>query len=417
LLTLKAADALAAADIIFHDDLVGRDCFNGCTAERVNVGKRKGNHTMPQESINELLYNEAVRGKRVVRLKGGDPFIFGRGGEEVRYLRERHVAVEVIPGITAAQAVAAESLVPLTERGIADSFTLVSAHGAPGTPARAKTVAVYMGASAKAGAAQRLTAEGFDTDAPVLLVRGASTAGASSTVVPLGKLQEDATPSPLCMVAGEGVRAYSAPRRILYTGIDPFACSFDGKVVHYPLISIEPADNLSSVDLDRYTGVIFTSRNAVRHFFRAAAPGSRELLAIGAATAAEIVRYGYRAAAVADPPDSDALVKLVDGRDHEGRWLYPCSQRSENVLHHHPRIDAVTIYRTVFVDQPTVDLTLFDAVVFSSPSTVESFFRMYTAIPSGCAVYVFGQVTSRKAIEHGISPEVIITALPGGNHE
>jgi precorrin-6B methylase 1 len=121
LMTLKAEQVLRRADVIFYDSLIDSSVLARYSAQTVHVGKRKGNHTQRQDTINELLYAAARRGDIVVRLKGGDPLIFGRGGEEAEYLRRHLVPVEIIPGISAANAAAAAACVPLTKRGISRS--------------------------------------------------------------------------------------------------------------------------------------------------------------------------------------------------------------------------------------------------------------------------------------------------------
>jgi len=186
LLTRKAERLLAAADIVFHDALVGpgilslvrEDC------ERVSVGKRSGRHSKSQESINALLVAAARSGKRVVRLKGGDPSIFGRSAEEIDHCRQHGIAVHICPGITAASAGAASGLVSLTLRGQARKLVSVTAHSC-GDDAAAEhdwaalmqggtTLAIYMGRAAAGRIARELLASGCGADMPVMLVANAS---------------------------------------------------------------------------------------------------------------------------------------------------------------------------------------------------------------------------------------------------
>ena len=130
LLTIKAKRVIEQADVVVYDALVGRsvmDLIPG-SAERIYVGKRAGHHSMPQEKINELLLSSAERGKRVVRLKGGDPFLFGRGGEELELLKEHQIPFEVVPGVTSALAVPAYFGIPVTHRDLASSVHIVTGH-------------------------------------------------------------------------------------------------------------------------------------------------------------------------------------------------------------------------------------------------------------------------------------------------
>ncbi len=180
LLTLRALRLLQDADVIVHDRLVGEGVLELARrdAERVFVGKARGHHSMSQDAINALLAARARAGQRVVRLKGGDPFIFGRGGEEVEHLRARGIAVEVVPGITAATGCAAVAGLPLTHRDVAQSVTFVTAHARDGEPQldwRAlatprQTLVVYMGVAVADRLAARLIEHGLSADTPVAVI-------------------------------------------------------------------------------------------------------------------------------------------------------------------------------------------------------------------------------------------------------
>jgi uroporphyrin-III C-methyltransferase len=185
LLTVKALKALSRADVVVHDGLVSEAILDLAPAgtRRIAVAKRKSRHSYAQEDINRLLIAFARAGLEVVRLKGGDPFIFGRGGEELQACRAAGVEVEVIPGVTAALAASAGAGAPLTHRGAAQAVTFVTAHGAGGeTPdldwtalARAnQTVVIYMGATRAGEIADRLIAAGREPATPVLITENAS---------------------------------------------------------------------------------------------------------------------------------------------------------------------------------------------------------------------------------------------------
>ena len=182
LLTLRAARLLREADVIVHDRLVSPEVLDLARrdARRIDVGKQRNHHPVPQEAIEALLVEEAQKGQRVVRLKGGDPFIFGRGGEEITALRAAGLRVEVTPGISAALAAAASSQIPLTHRGLASSLTLASGVGRRGGPApdlRALvegTGALYMSVDAAPRIQAQLLALGRTGATPVALVENAS---------------------------------------------------------------------------------------------------------------------------------------------------------------------------------------------------------------------------------------------------
>jgi len=184
LLTLKAARVIAAADVIVHDGLVSGEILDMAPARArlINVAKRKSRHTLPQDDINHLIVSLALQGLTVVRLKGGDPFIFGRGGEELTACREAGVDCQVVPGVTAALAAGALAGAPLTHRSMAQSVTFVTGHAAHDEPdldwpslARGnQTVVIYMGLSTAGVIAERLLNAGRDAATPVLVVINAS---------------------------------------------------------------------------------------------------------------------------------------------------------------------------------------------------------------------------------------------------
>jgi len=180
LLTFRALRAMQAADVVVYDRLIGDDILEYVRrdAERVFVGKAKGRHTLTQDRINRLLIDRARAGQRVVRLKGGDPFVFGRGGEELDALRAAGIAVEVVPGITAATGCAAAAGLPLTHREHASAVTFVTGHGSDGKPdldwptlaALEHTLVVYMGLSTASVIASKLIAHGKRPNTPAAIV-------------------------------------------------------------------------------------------------------------------------------------------------------------------------------------------------------------------------------------------------------
>ena len=180
LLTFRALRLMQQADVVVYDRLIGPRILDYVRrdAERVPVGKSKGNHTLPQEEINALIAHHAEAGRRVVRLKGGDPFVFGRGGEEVEYVRNRGIQVQTVPGITATAGCAAAAGIPLTHRDHAGAVTFVSGHSKTGDPdldwaalARpGQTLAIYMGTSTAGTVSQRLIEHGIDPATPAAII-------------------------------------------------------------------------------------------------------------------------------------------------------------------------------------------------------------------------------------------------------
>ena len=221
LLTLKAVRVLGRAQVVVHDRLVSETVLEHApaSARRIYVGKRKARHALPQDDINALLVGLALSGLEVVRLKGGDPFVFGRGGEELAACRAAGVACEVVPGISAAFAAAAGAGAPLTHRGSAQAVTLVTGHAAPdgeggwcapdldwAALARPNhTVAVYMGVSTAPLIAERLLAAGRAGSTPVAVVERASLPGERRLLTTLAGLAGVAAgvDGPAVLIIGE----------------------------------------------------------------------------------------------------------------------------------------------------------------------------------------------------------------------
>jgi len=223
LLTLKAAKVLHSADVVLHDELVSEEILRLIppTAELVNVGKRCGKKSTPQEEINRLLVHYALLGLHVVRLKGGDPFIFGRGGEEMELLRRAGIEVEIVPGITAALGAAASAQIPLTHRELSSTLILVTgsskhsdhiANWPDRLPANA-TVVVYMPGHDLSGLQTRLLASGVAGEVPCAIVSSATNDSEQvhvTTVARLGNAPHLAAPR--LVVIGEVVRLADARR-------------------------------------------------------------------------------------------------------------------------------------------------------------------------------------------------------------
>ncbi|BAN03823.1 uroporphyrinogen-III C-methyltransferase [Ilumatobacter coccineus] len=214
LLTMKAARLLAQADVVVHDALVGDGVMDLVPerAERIDVGKRAG-RPVPQEMISALLVELGRQGKRVVRLKGGDPFVFGRGGEEAIALQEAGVSFEIVPGITSCVAAPAAAGVPVTHRGVSAAFTVVTGHRRPGEPdvdwrALARfnrtggTIVVLMGVAHRGAIADELIAGGLDPDTPVAAVRSATTGDQVVARCDLAELGSTHVESPATIVIG-----------------------------------------------------------------------------------------------------------------------------------------------------------------------------------------------------------------------
>jgi len=227
LLTLKAARVLASADVVVHDHLVAPEILARLPrrTRRVYAGKQRGRHTMTQGEINRLLVSLARQGKRIVRLKGGDPFVFGRGGEEALALARAGIAFEVVPGITAATGVAAAAGIPLTHRDLAQACVLVTGSRRKdtadldwkGLARTAQTIVVYMGLAGLERISHGLIAHGLSPRTPAVIIQQGTTAAqrvVEGTLATLPRLAAEAQlRAPTLIIIGKVVRLRRALAR------------------------------------------------------------------------------------------------------------------------------------------------------------------------------------------------------------
>ncbi len=275
LMTLKAHRVLRSADVIFYDDLIDDSILGRYRARLVYVGKRKGRSHGRQEAINRMLYESAIQGGTVIRLKGGDPFVLGRGGEEVKYLESRFVSVDIVPGITSALAAAADFGIPLTLRAASRGLEIRTGHTeCPGVrPGRCETSVYYMAASRLGGLGEELLRSGFDPDLPAAIVEKASLPGRRCRFTKIGKLAAQDADGPALLIVGPTLD--SAPRKptLLFTGLSPHRFRGPERLVHYPLIERRGREEIAAVqksriDLQEFDGVVFTHELAIDQFLR-----------------------------------------------------------------------------------------------------------------------------------------------------
>jgi uroporphyrin-III C-methyltransferase len=227
LLTVRAVDALRAADVVVHDGLIDPRVLDlaPASAQRISVAKRRARHTLPQEAINALIVAHVKAGSIVVRLKGGDPFIFGRGGEEVEAVRAAGLPVEVIPGVSAALGCAAEAMLPLTHRDYSSAVSFVagqckglSEQDWSGLAGKGRTLVIYMGVATAADIADKLMADGVAPDMPVAVLEKGTLDGARAMRTLLADLgamvSREAVGSPAIIVVGEVVELSDAADKL-----------------------------------------------------------------------------------------------------------------------------------------------------------------------------------------------------------
>lgn len=456
LLTLKAHRLLREADIIFNDSLANPVILEGLKAEIRYVGKRKDYHGKLQAEINELLYQAAKSGKKVVRLKGGDPMVFGRATEEMDYLEQRLVEIELVPGISSASAASSYTQIPLTEREKTTSVAYCLGYPPEKITAPDADALVYFMASSTLGLIVKKNLEkGKPADTPVALVHNASLPDQKMWISTLGQLREEIGDredhpyrSPLLVFIGPNVRLgrlanwYQTLPLVWYTGTNPDHFTKKVRLIHQPLIRISPLSDWTAADaglraLPQYDWAIFTSRYTVDFVFdRLTELGLDTRLfagvrvaAVGQATARELAKRGLRADLVPVVESSEGLVRAfregAGGQTSRGdqqttpaespiptssplanqRIFLPCSDKALPVIQAGltelgAQVDRVIVYQNVPVETaPDIPLEDLDEVVLTSPSTARAFAGFFPVLPARLTLTPMGAQTRRALLE------------------
>ena len=469
LITVRGLRLLRAADVVAHDRLVDSRLLRYARdgARVVDVGKIPGGGAA-QGKINALLVSEAMRGNMVVRLKGGDPFVFGRGGEEALALRENGVPFEIVPGVSSAIAAPAFAGIPLTHRGVSSSFTVFSAsRAADGSAAptdwdalaRAPgTLVALMGWRNLRETAASLIAAGKSPDAPAAVVSMGSRAEQKTASAPLSAIADAARAgglsSPAVLVVGAAARLRDAlrwfetlplfGRRVLITRAPAQAAELSERLaalgalpIEIPTIRPAPLDDYSELDaaladLSRFDWIAFTSANAVRFVFdrlNAAGADARALhpvlaAAIGRATAAALSARGVSADFIPDRASSDGL---ADGMARLGvsgaRVLLPRSDLADGRLPARLRRAGAVVceavaYRTEAPESSSAALddaldAGIDAAIFASASAAINLLALIDGDArrlNGVAIACIGRATAAAASELGLNVDIVANA-------
>ena len=424
LLTVGGEKALAKADTIFYDDLLDKDFLQKYSAKLVYVGKRKGKHSSEQAEINRLLLDEAKTGRNVVRLKGGDPMIFAHGGEEIEFLKSNFIEVSVIPGITTALALASLTQVPLTHRGIASSVAFVSGQAAEIKLPNTDTVVCYMAGYNIPLIATKAIAEGRNPETPVLLVSKVSSPEQQEFFYTLETLSRETKPfpTPIISIIGDvvGLRYHSEQELIkpiyLVTGTQKEHYDQIGTVIHQPLIKIEaispnPELELEINRLNTYDWLFFTSRYTVNFFFEALEKagkdarhlGGLKIASVGRITSQELKLHGIIPEIQATEESSVGLLKQIEAAGYPvAKVFIPRSDIGLPVLPEGLKklgweVTTVSVYHNTYPDNlKPLDLTNIQNIVFSSPSCVTNFLRLYGAFPEGKNFIFRGKETEKR---------------------
>ena len=466
LLTVRAAELIAKADLVALDALVSRDiaALIPKTTEVVYVGKRSSAHTLPQDQINALLVREAKNGKTVVRLKGGDPFVFGRGGEEAEELIAAGVTFEIVPGISSSIAGPAYAGIPVTHRSYATSVTLVTAHeadsGSTGIkwPALAQldgTIVFMMGFANLPAITRNLIEFGMSPDRGCAVVSKGTrydqrtVAGTLRNIV--ARVEEAKLETPALIVVGDVVKLHdtlnwfeSKPlfgKRVIVTRAREQASELKrlledsgAQVLQFPTIEIAPPaswDSLDRVIDGKYDWLVFTSTNGVASFFQrlfekgkdVRSLGGVKIAAVGQTTADDLRARGIQPDVVPERFISTELLPLLAQDQHGIRTAVIRAEEGRDELITELRkrggeVDLGIAYRTVAADYDLDELReliagdAIDVVTFSSASTVDHFFEKLTAderarVLKRAAVVTIGETTSAALRKYGKEPDVV----------
>jgi uroporphyrinogen III methyltransferase/synthase len=438
LITVKGLRCIAEADVIIYDSLVNPALLEEARpdCELLHAGKRAGHHSMPQEEINRLIATKALEGKRVCRLKGGDPFVFGRGGEEALHLRAKGIRFEIVPGVTSAVAVPAYAGIPVTHRGAAVSFRVITGHEAPGKlesdlnwdeiAATDGTLVFLMGVRNLPLICERLMAGGRSGNTPAALIANGTGPRQRTVQATLADIVEKSREAdikpPAIAVVGKVAALHSElawfeqrplfGRRIIVTRARAQASGFadaledlGAEVIQTPTIRIESLADTAAMraavrEAHKADWCVFTSVNGVDAFMEALALESLDvrvlagvrLAAIGPPTAERLRNAGLRTDLIPERYVAEGLLDALDGQGGvDGqRFLLPRSEIARPLLAEGLRerrglVDEVPAYRTHSegalpsgvvkeLAQEAVDL-----VTFTSSSTVRNFVE---ALPS-----------------------------------
>ena len=476
LITVKGLSRLQRADVVVYDRLVDQRLLSkaGEGAELVYVGKGPGERAMEQEEINRYLVTRAREGAVIARLKGGDPFVFGRGGEEAQALALAGVPFEVVPGVTSAIAAPSYAGIPLTHRGVASSFTVVSGSEDPSKEEPAVrwdalarnggTLVLLMAWGTLNSITEALIKGGMGVSTPVALIRWGTEPHQSTVIGTLEDIAQRGTDAglkpPVVAVIGpvvdlrQQVRWYDNQplfgKRVLVTRtreqasvLSEMLAEEGAEPVEVPAIEISPVNEYSGVDkaisaLNTYSWVMFTSANGVDAFFgrlRALGLDTRVLggvkvAAIGPATASALAHYGISPDFLPARYVSEAVVEGMESLDLGGKSvLLPRAdigreELPKGLARLGAQVEQLTMYRTVMPEESRHKARQLlrdgsvDMVTFTSSSTVINLLNLVdgdSSLIRGVPVACIGPVTARTAQDSGLQVDIVAQefTIPG----
>ncbi len=441
LITLKGYQLICQADVILYDHLIPSELLGMAksTAQLISVGKFAGRHTMPQDKINLLLIEEAKSNKIVVRLKGGDCYLFGRGGEEAEACADAGIEFEVVPGVTSALAGPSYAGIPPTHRDYTSSVAIVTGHRKDETQIeipKAGTVIFLMSVANIENIITSLINAGWPNETKIAAVENATCYNQKVLTGTLENfvdtIQKEKLQPPAVFIVGRVVELnekldwFSKKPNVLILGNHRQKYQRLGNIVHRRIIDCVPIDDYSKADavlkkLNTFDWVIFTSVNGAKYLFeRLFAAGSdartladTKIAAIGKTTAQRLKEFGISADLVPQNESSAGLLEEFSKLDMKNKKvLLPQSEIAskelpDGLLSMHAVIEKITVYKTIEIKPEPVDFDHIDQILFTSGSTVRAFVKHFGKVPANVKSYCLGQPTLNEAKKHNIDAEIV----------
>lgn len=432
LITVKGLEILRQGDVIICDSLVGERILENAK-ERAEIIRCE---KLSRDEINNLMIQKAKEGKLVVRLKGGDPSIFGRLSQELEVLTENGIEYEIVPGVTSATAGACLSGIPLTDRKIASSVVFVTGNEDPNKESslldwsilsKAGTIVLYMALGNLEKIVRSLIEKGKSIDTPTAIVQNISLINQKIVTGTLRdilqKAKENNINPPCIIIIGDVVKFeekfnfLKRNRKILFTGLSKERFYMKGTYFHLPLIKIEPLEDYREFDgylknIKEFHWIVFVSRYGVEYFFKrfyllgydSRALSGIKIAAIGSSTKSRLLDFGIMPDLIPKKESSDGLVEEFKKVDLEDKKIFlPRSDLSDKGLKEKlsklgARVIESIAYKNVMPKNlPDLDFDFFDEIVFTSPSGVRNFIKRYGIPPKKIKISCIGEVTLREA--------------------
>jgi|DewCreStandDraft_4_1066084.scaffolds.fasta_scaffold09497_4 uroporphyrinogen III methyltransferase/synthase len=427
LLTIKASKIINMADAILYDFLINNEIITKLSKAKIKicVGKRKGKHLYEHEEINFKMVKLVQNGLTVARLKGGDPAIFGNFVDEISYIKRNFVNYEIIPGVTAATVAACYAEIPITMKQ-KKSYVVFST----GYPIKnsfipdknfSGTLVYYMSGTTIKSIVKKLIDKGWDKNTLLTIISNVSNYNQKVYQLSFFEMMKrniDFELPAITIINGIGRLGekswYELKPKVLFTGTTPEKYRDEGEIIWQQLIDFHPK-KIKNINLIKYYDyIIFTSKHAVKYFFSNIFNNKNDsrflneikILSIGKTTSDELKKYGIISDLQAKKESAEGLIELIKkNKIKRKKFLIPCSNLSDNFLVENLRkignsADKIIIYNNIPAKEVVkYDLNKIDKIIFTSPSTVKNFIKIYKKIPKHCQIITPGKTTMQEVIK------------------